>query len=374
MPGTRPPPRMKTYGIVRAAEPLQRRVAERVEVAGLRAVRHRRDAHAPGRRQQIRHVERRRREKAAELETRRNDLLFPFVAVRQHAIGAGRIGLRRHGVRARVLHHLALFDRHDRLAGLAVEHEQHAVGSHGGDELARTPADLRVVEHRRLRDVGFPDVMPNGLVVPLQLAGLDVECDERAEIEVVPGAEVAGVLRDAVARAEVHQAEVRIGCADQPQRAAADLPGVVVFRPRLVPGFAGSGHGEPFPDLLAGLAVNGDDFSAEPRIGRRADEHQAARVDRRPRYALSGTSRLDAAVHIPHLLACLFPKRDHMRVAQTDVDKAVADGDAFARRQPLFGPGEIGEPRARRRRARLMLPHDASRSSRRTRTRRTRRS
>ena len=92
--------------ILRAAEPLQRRVAERVEVPGLRTVGHRRDAHAPGRRQQVRHLERRRCEEAPELETRRDLLFAPFIAVRQHAIRADRIGLRRNGVRARILRNL----------------------------------------------------------------------------------------------------------------------------------------------------------------------------------------------------------------------------------------------------------------------------
>src|SRR5262249_18450648 len=149
-------------------------------------------------------------EEASELEAGRNRLLAPRVAVVQHAIGADGVGLRRPRARRLVLRDLAVLNWKNRLAGLAIYDEEHAVGAHRGDELPVAAGNLRVQDDRRHRDVGFPDVVLDRLVVPLQLAGLDVERDERAEIEVGARALVARVLRDAVARAEVDEAELGI--------------------------------------------------------------------------------------------------------------------------------------------------------------------
>ena len=212
--------------ILGAAEPLQRRVAERVDVAGLRAVGHRRLAHAPGRRQQVRErPSERRREEASELEARGDRLLAPHVAVVEHGIGADRIRLRRPRCALR-LSCGTLRSSIGRI-GLPVSRsttKRYAVGAHRRDELcASRPAICVLKRIGDIRDVGFPDVVLDRLVVPLQLAGLDVERDDRAEIQVGARALVAGVLRHAVAGAEVDQAELGIRGADEPDGAAADL-------------------------------------------------------------------------------------------------------------------------------------------------------
>jgi hypothetical protein len=106
---------------------------------------------------------------------------------------------------------LAIFDRHQRLAALTIEEEEVTVAAHDGHALAWPAGDLRVVQHGRNREVRFPDVVAQRLVMPAQLSGLHVQRDDGAQIEVVPGPHFAAVLRHPVSRDEVDEAEVRIG-------------------------------------------------------------------------------------------------------------------------------------------------------------------
>ena len=199
--------------------------------------------------------------------------------------------------------------------------------------------------------------MLDRLVVPLQLAGLDVERDDRTEIQVGARAFVARVLRHAVAGAEVDEAEVGVRGADEPDGAAADLI-CIRRRPRLVADVFRSGDDEEFPGFLSGVAVKRHDLAAEAGIGRRADEHQSARVERRARNPLAGTRRVDTGVAVPEFLAGLLVERDRVRVRETDEHFAVGDGDAFAIGESGFGPREVVQAAVVSGcgRARLVLP------------------
>ena len=50
----------------------------------------------------------------------------------------------------------------------------------------------------------------NCLIMPPQATGLDIECDNRREVQIVTSPVVAAILRDAVSRPEVHKPEIEV--------------------------------------------------------------------------------------------------------------------------------------------------------------------
>src|SRR6266705_6659218 len=101
----------------------------------------------------------------------------------------------------------------------------------------------------------------NCLIMPPQSTGLDLECDNRREVQIVTSPVVAAILRHAVSRPEVHKPEIEVCRSDEPDRAAACPPGIVIPRPCLVAGFAGSRNRKPLPDLSSRHRVERDGFS-----------------------------------------------------------------------------------------------------------------
>src|SRR5688572_17467252 len=107
--------------------------------------------------------------------------------------GFGRKRLRRRQDLARQirLRNRTLFDRPDRLTGLAIEDVRKSLLGGLDDDGCAFPIDRYVEQHRRLRVVEVPDVVMHHLEVPHALAGLDVEGEQTRPEQVVAGAEPA---------------------------------------------------------------------------------------------------------------------------------------------------------------------------------------
>ena len=83
----------------------------------------------------------------------------------------------------------------DRLAGVAMPRVQVAVLAAGCDALDRPAAHVHVEEDRTSDQIEVPHLVVNGLVVPGQLAGLQMQRDDRVREQVLTlprGAVVVG--------------------------------------------------------------------------------------------------------------------------------------------------------------------------------------
>src|SRR5438552_3186624 len=153
--------------------------------------------------------------------------------------------------------------------------------------------------------------------MPARLAGLDVDRDERARVEIVALARIAVPVGTRIARAPVEQLQRGIVRAGQPRRAAAVHPAVA--GPRLAAGFAGRWHREEAPDLLAGLRIVRVEESANARLAAAdADDHLAVDDERRGGDRVA--RRILADVDRPSLDARLRVEREEIPVERADVD------------------------------------------------------
>ena len=163
--------------------------------------------------------------------------LLQRVARQRRRLERERLRRRRLLAGHRALRHRPLFHAEHRLAGHAIEDEQQP---HLGDlrDRGNRLAVLDDVDQRRRRaEVVVPDVVMHELLVPLALAGRDVDGDERVAVEVVAGMRDADVVAadnrdrdvDDAARFVDREIAPRVGAADR-------LPGVVL--PGLVIGIA----------------------------------------------------------------------------------------------------------------------------------------
>ena len=330
----------------------------RVDVAGVGRERQRGDPHQRNRHPRRHHrllVDRRRRVAAAvELERRRHPVA-PVRALEEDGLGLGRERLGGHRELLRVLRHLAVLDGQQRLAGLAVEQEQVAVGAHRRHRLHRLAVDRRVVEQQRGGDVGVPDVVTHDLVVPAPLAGLHVEGEDRGGEQVVAVAQLAAEHRHRVAGREVDHAEVRVDGADEPHAAPAVLPRVAVLRPGLVAELAGPRDDVERPRHLAGRGVEGEHapLAADVAVGE-AHEHLAARDHRRGGHHLAPRPLLAADPGRPDELAGVAAEGDDLAAARAEEDAAVVQPHALPRGDaPRLGvrlpaPDGLAGPRVER--------------------------
>ena len=132
-------------------------------------------------------------------------------------------------------------------------------------------------------------VVRRRLVVPDDLAGVDVERDERAREEVVALAPLARVAGRRVAGADDVQLRLRIVGAGNPGLAAAVARGVEA-RPRVEPGIARlHRHGVGLPLQLAGLGIERLQEARHVEVVAGADEDVVA--DDRPGRRSRSTAR-----------------------------------------------------------------------------------
>ncbi len=102
--------------------------------------------------------------------------------------------------------------------------------------------------------------------MPLQLAGVGIERDDRGGEQVVAFAIGAVVVRPRIAGAEEHEVLLGIVGARDPDRAAAARIRIGL-RPGVAANLARAGHGVEAPDLLAGRGVEGLDEAANAELG-----------------------------------------------------------------------------------------------------------
>ena len=127
------------------------------------------------------------------------------------------------------LRHRPLLDRPDRLAGGAIEHVEPALLGRLRDGLDHAAVDGDVGENRRARDVHVPDAVVDELVVPLALAGLQVDAR--------PGSRRTGLARDDGRRSSRRSAFPPAGRRAPSSSSTADLrphAGVAGVGPRVL--------------------------------------------------------------------------------------------------------------------------------------------
>src|SRR5436190_22305206 len=158
--------------------------------------------------------------------------------------------------------------------------------------------------------------------MPARLAGLDVDRDERARIEIVALARIAVPVGTRIARAPVEQLQRRIVRAGEPRRAAAVHPAVA--GPRLAARLAGRRYRPEAPPRLAAPRVVRVEEAADARFAA-ADPDDHLVVDDERRGGDRVPRRVLADVDRPSLDAGFRVERDEIAVERADIDRAVAD-------------------------------------------------
>lgn len=235
----------------------------------------------------------------------------------------------------------------DQLAGLRVDRLHEVVGLavrphvvqlarlalHDPDEarLGRMEQQLLAAaleQHRLVRRVEIPDVVRQFLGRPLQFAGVGIQRDHRVGVQVVALAFVAEVIRRGIADAPVQGVGFRVVGAGQPAAAAAGIAGVAGPAVRIVL------DGVELPLRRAGVRIERIDLAALRGVaGRRCNDEHIARQGRRRSEVVA---RLLARLHdlgLPDFLARLLVQRDQPAVQRREIDLAVANGHAAARRR-----------------------------------------
>ena len=135
-------------------------------------------------------------------------------------VGCGCVG-RRDLAGHRRLRHGPLLDRPHGRARRAIEHEQEAVLRDLRERFDRPAVDRDVDQDRRGRQVVVEQIVMHGLEVPDALAGLRIQRDDRAAVQVVAEAMAAvHVVRDA-RRRHVDETELLVGAERRPDVAGA---------------------------------------------------------------------------------------------------------------------------------------------------------
>src|SRR4029079_17174823 len=123
------------------------------------------------------------------------------------------------------------FDETNRPVG-TLEKPEIAVTSDIDKAFERTSTAAKVHDYWRRYLIPIPGIIGMILKVPLDLSCSDIECDRRCGVQVVAGALIADP-RTAVAGAEVGDIGLGVVVARHPHGAAAGLPLIAVFWPRL---------------------------------------------------------------------------------------------------------------------------------------------
>ena len=159
--------------------------------------------------------------------------------------------------------HRPFLDTVDRLAVDAIQQEEQSRLADGGHGRNRAAALLHVEQHRRVGDVGVPDVVMHELEVPEILAGVGVGRDEARAEQVVALAIAAELIDRRRAERHVDDAALRVDGDEAPDvDAGAVLPAVA--RPGVVVLLAGSRDRMERPDQLAGVHVPRADVARRP--------------------------------------------------------------------------------------------------------------
>ena len=222
----------------------------------------------------------------------------------------------------------------EQLAVLAIKYveETVAVGEH--HHLVRLPCDGEVAEHRDLRRIPVVNVVRGELVMPLEHAGVGIERQERAGVQIVALSIVAIVIRIRVAGAVVDEVQRRVQALPRRARALARGPDGASTPehrfdagPSLAPPLARPGNGVEPPSAGPGLGVVGIDETAAGEIAaRHTDDHLVLDDERGQRDGVAVFGFLDRGV--PDHVAGLAIERDQVSVKRAHIQLVAQDGGA----------------------------------------------
>ena len=206
---------------------------------------------------------------------------------------------------------------------------------------------VQVHQHRDLNRVVIVGVVRRELEMPLERAGVRVECDHRVGVQVVAGALIGVPVRTRIADAPVGEIEFRVVRPGDPHRATAVFPGVA--GPGIVPGLAGSWNRVEAPRFFSRFRVEGRDEAADAELGPAdADDHFVFHDERghRDRVRQLHVGNGD----VPEWMAVFRVDRDQMRVERAHEHGVAQDRDASV-------VGAAADPRLGHRRVPVLPEH-----------------
>ena len=168
----------------------------------------------------------------------------------------GRERLRRRVPLARhvALRHRPLLDRPDRLAGHAIEDIEEGFLARQRHRLDRLAVDVDVGQDRRRGEIVVPHRMMHHLVMPLPLAGLQIDANQAVGEQIVARPMSAILIRRRIFHRQIDQAEIFIHGDLRPDAGVAVDFGRVV-QPGVVAELARFRNRVELPKLLAGPDV-----------------------------------------------------------------------------------------------------------------------
>src|SRR4051812_43828845 len=135
----------------------------------------------------------------------------------------------------------------------------------------------------------------------LDRAGVDVERDHRAGVEIVAGALIAEPRRGIAGTPEREVGFGIVGAGD-PDCAAAALVVIAARRPGLAAGLAGRGNGVGLPQRFTGLGIHSGNEAAHAKFAARcAEDHLTVDDEWRERHVVRLPVVVD--VYSPNLLS-----------------------------------------------------------------------
>ena len=241
-------------------------------------------------------------------------------------------------------------ERAQELAGDAVEHDAPADLAGLDERLALDAADDQIDQHALVRRVEVPVVRRHHLEVPLQLAGVDVDGQDRVRVERVARTPQGGRPGRRLAGAEVDPAQLGVVADRVPRQAAERLD--FVLAPRLVARLASRRHRVGDPQPLAGLGVVRHDGAPRAAVAPGEAQHHLAVGDQRG-VRMPQSGGVVAGAHLPALLA-RAGIQDHQRgVRGAPVDRVAVDRHAAVTVEGLRLLDVLGV-------AARVLPHDVA--------------
>src|SRR6516225_6607596 len=224
-----------------------------------------------------------------------------------------------------------------------VERIEKAVAGEMAYHLAPLAVDGLIIEEMDADLVVIPRVVRQILVVPNELAGIDVERHGRVGVEIVPRAGLRVIIRGRIAGAPNGEPRRRIVGPGLPDAAASGLPGVVLVFPGLAARIARLRNRIPAPQFIAGAGIERREPTANGLVGDDdfALDRQRRGVEMLPAAELVGGG--DALV--PHDLAAVAVDADDPAVRQVGNDEVLPQRDAAgARRIALMLDAGVGDP------------------------------
>ena len=186
-------------------------------------------------------------------------------ALRAQLDGAERLCLRCAFTRDVAGWHVALFDGEQGLAGVSMQHEQHAGLGRLQDRGYVLAAATDRGEGGGRCIVVVPEIMVDGLEMPCDLAGRGLERDDRVRVAVVARPQAAEVVRARARSRREDEAALRVGHHDRPDICRTGARGTPILPARMGGILCVLRNRIPAPGKLPGTDVEGTHFAARRR-------------------------------------------------------------------------------------------------------------